>query len=94
LLGGKHYDATDRIVNFKCSAGKRRRHIGTDSICAIRVPQDSPSPSVSFHKIAVRIDIERLGFTIIAHIGDQQSDLVGGNAERTFKSPNPFYFID
>jgi predicted secreted acid phosphatase len=31
------------------------------------------------------------GHVIIANIGDQQSDLVGGFAERTFKLPNPFY---
>ena len=48
---------------------------------------------VSDHKIAARAEIEKLGFTIIANIGDQASDLVGGHAERTFKVPNPFYFI-
>jgi|SRR5262245_1025958 len=59
----------------------------------LRDPATAGQP-VSFHKIAARIDIERLGFTIIANIGDQQSDLAGGHAERTFKIPNPFYFID
>jgi len=49
--------------------------------------------SVSEHKIAARTEIEKLGFTIIANIGDQASDLVGDHAERTFKVPNPFYFI-
>jgi acid phosphatase len=48
---------------------------------------------VSEHKIKARIDIESRGFTIIANIGDQESDLVGGHAERAFKLPNPFYFI-
>ena len=33
------------------------------------------------------------GYTIIVNIGDQMSDLDGGFAERTFKLPNPFYFI-
>jgi len=28
---------------------------------------------------------------IIANIGDQESDLAGGFAEKTFKLPNPFY---
>jgi hypothetical protein len=27
------------------------------------------------------------------NIGDQMSDLDGGFAERTYKLPNPFYFI-
>ena len=48
---------------------------------------------VSKHKIDARIAIEQKGFTIIANIGDQESDLVGHHAERTFKVPNPFYHI-
>ena len=48
---------------------------------------------VSEHKVAARTAIETLGYTIVANIGDQESDLVGGHAERTFKVPNPFYFI-
>ena len=48
---------------------------------------------VSKHKIDARISIERRGFTIIANIGDQDSDLVGHHADRPFKVPNPFYFI-
>jgi HAD superfamily, subfamily IIIB (Acid phosphatase) len=46
------------------------------------------------HKAPARAAIERQGFTIIANIGDQQSDLEGGYAEMTFKVPNPFYFIE
>ncbi len=49
--------------------------------------------SAANHKIPARADIERKGFTIIADIGDQKSDLAGGHAEMTFKVPNPFYFI-
>jgi acid phosphatase len=48
---------------------------------------------VSEYKTKARIDIESKGFTIIANIGDQESDLAGGHAERKFKVPNPFYFI-
>jgi predicted secreted acid phosphatase len=33
------------------------------------------------------------GYTIIVNIGDQMSDLDGGFAERTYKLPNPFYFV-
>ncbi|MBI2511488.1 MAG: HAD family acid phosphatase [Opitutae bacterium] len=35
--------------------------------------------------------VEEEGYTIVANIGDQTSDLTGGYAERTFKLPNPFY---
>jgi hypothetical protein len=30
---------------------------------------------------------------IVASVGDQQSDLDGGFAERTYKRPNPFHAI-
>jgi len=33
------------------------------------------------------------GYTIILNMGDQQSDLEGGYAERTFKLPNPVYVL-
>ena len=33
------------------------------------------------------------GYTILLSMGDQQSDLDGGSAERTFKLPNPVYFL-
>jgi predicted secreted acid phosphatase len=49
--------------------------------------------SVAEYKIAMRAKITSDGYTIIANIGDQHSDLVGGYAERTFKVPNPFYYI-
>jgi acid phosphatase len=53
---------------------------------------DDKSLSQEF-KTARRKEIENLGFTIIANVGDQHSDLRGGHAERVFKVPNPFYFI-
>jgi HAD superfamily, subfamily IIIB (Acid phosphatase) len=45
------------------------------------------------YKSGVRAEIERGGVRIIANIGDQESDLEGGHADRAFKYPNPFYFI-
>jgi acid phosphatase len=31
------------------------------------------------------------GYTVLASVGDQPSDLAGGYAERSFLMPNPFY---
>lgn len=45
------------------------------------------------YKAGERRRIERRGYTIVANVGDQDSDLAGGHAERAFKLPNPFYFI-
>jgi hypothetical protein len=53
----------------------------------------SPGPSVAEYKRDARITIEKLGYHIIANLGDQESDLALGHADRTFKYPNPFYVI-
>lgn len=44
-------------------------------------------------KTDIRAKITQKGYTIIASIGDQNSDLSGGYAKKTFKLPNPFYYI-
>lgn len=57
-------------------------------------PADGPhlSTIVDF-KAPARASIEADGYTIIANVGDQMSDLDGGHAQMIFKVPNPFYFI-
>jgi HAD superfamily, subfamily IIIB (Acid phosphatase) len=44
-------------------------------------------------KSGERARIEANGYTIIANIGDQDSDLAGGHALHTCKLPNPAYYI-
>ncbi|WP_329372130.1 HAD family acid phosphatase [Streptomyces sp. NBC_01483] len=43
---------------------------------------------VSAYKTSKRAEIESLGYTIIANVGNNDSDLAGGHAERTFKLPD------
>ncbi|MER6127781.1 HAD family acid phosphatase [Streptomyces sp. NPDC001795] len=43
---------------------------------------------VSAYKTSKRAAIESQGYTIIANVGNNDSDLVGGHAERTFKLPD------
>jgi hypothetical protein len=45
------------------------------------------------YKAGARAAIEKKGYDIVANLGDQESDLDGGHADRGFKYPNPFYFI-
>jgi hypothetical protein len=45
------------------------------------------------YKAATRAYIESLGYDIVADFGDQYSDFSGGYADRTFKMPNPNYFL-
>ena len=51
------------------------------------------SCTTTHYKSATRAHIESLGYDIVANFGDQFSDLKGGHADRTFKMPNPNYFL-
>jgi predicted secreted acid phosphatase len=55
-------------------------------------PENQRKPTVDF-KAPKRAAIEQAGYTIIANVGDQPSDLAGGHAEKTFLLPDPFYRI-
>ncbi|MEV5238128.1 HAD family acid phosphatase [Streptomyces cinnamoneus] len=45
------------------------------------------------YKSGTRKYIESKGFDIVANFGDQYSDLQGGYADRTYKLPNPMYYL-
>lgn len=49
--------------------------------------------SAADFKAPQRAQIEAQGYTIIANLGDQPSDLAGGHAQKTWLLPNPFYRI-
>jgi acid phosphatase len=49
--------------------------------------------SAADFKAPQRAGIEQRGYTIIANIGDQPSDLDGAFSEQTYLLPNPFYRI-
>jgi predicted secreted acid phosphatase len=59
----------------------------------IMEPVGAHYDSAADFKAPHRAHIEDMGYTIIANIGDQPSDLDGGFSERTFLLPNPFYRI-
>lgn len=57
-------------------------------------PAGDTNTSVVPFKSGARQAITDQGYRIILNIGDQWSDLEGGFAERAFKLPNPFYYIE
>jgi acid phosphatase len=63
----------------------------------ITQPDDDRTNSIVGFKSGQRENIEKEGYTIMANIGDQKSDLEGNasgaHAECGFKLPNPFYLI-
>lgn len=56
-------------------------------------PENYHKPSIIPFKSSVRKEIEHQGYDVIIDIGDQQSDLNGGFADKDFKLPNPYYYI-
>jgi acid phosphatase len=56
-------------------------------------PLDDKRPSMASYKTDCRRRLWEQGWHIVANIGDQFSDLEGGYADRTFKLPNPMYFV-
>jgi predicted secreted acid phosphatase len=67
--------------------------VGYRGWAGLYMRQSKDRGSVAQFKTAARKKIEDLGFTIIANVGDQDSDLAGGHAAKWFKLPNPFYLI-
>jgi predicted secreted acid phosphatase len=59
----------------------------------MRGPNEREGISAFAFKTNRRRLIEAEGYTVIATVGDQWSDVDGGYAERKYKLPNPFYFI-
>jgi HAD superfamily, subfamily IIIB (Acid phosphatase) len=53
----------------------------------------APSCTTIQYKSLTRQHIQSLGYRILANFGDQYSDLKGGYAKRTFKLPNPMYYL-
>ena len=49
-------------------------------------------PTIQY-KSGTRAYIESQGYDIVANFGDQFSDLLGGFADKTFKMPNPNYYL-
>jgi hypothetical protein len=60
--------------------------------CADEIAAGKTCTTVHY-KSATRAHIESLGYEIVGNFGDQFSDLEGGHADRTFKLPNPNYFL-
>ena len=45
------------------------------------------------YKAGERAALEAKGYDVVVNLGDQESDLDGGHADKAFKYANPFYFI-
>ena len=69
-------------------------HAGFEGWTELRTrPDRDDLLTVQEYKTAERTKVEAEGYTIIADVGDQMSDLEGEHSGCHFKVPNPFYFI-
>jgi acid phosphatase len=85
---------TGRSETVRSATEANLRKAGYDGWSGVIMrPAGTTTPSAADYKAPERAKIARQGFTIIANVGDQPSDLAGGYAERTFLVPNPFYRV-
>ncbi len=90
-LGLEIYFITGRRERQRAGTEKNLRAIDCVAASALIMKPDDAKGSSAAFKTAARARLAAQGVVIIANLGDQESDLVGGYAERTFKLPDPFY---
>ncbi|MGE0257184.1 MAG: HAD family acid phosphatase [Alphaproteobacteria bacterium] len=85
---------TGRRESQRAATERNLQNAGYQGYAALYMrPEGSRYASAADFKAPVRAAIEAAGYTIVANMGDQPSDLAGGHAERAFLLPNPFYRI-
>jgi hypothetical protein len=85
---------TGRPENQRRATVRNLRAAGYDTFQELIMPANGAKfASAADFKAPRRAAIEQAGYTIIANVGDQPSDLAGGHAEKAFLLPDPFYRI-
>ena len=93
-LGAATFFITGRDEGQRTATISNLNDAGYTGFTALLMPATGASyPFAADFKTPQRTNIEQQGYTIIANIGDQPSDLEGGHAEKTFLLPDPFYRI-
>lgn len=86
-----HGGFTDGLFT-KPPVGSYPAYLDKPEFCGPFIAQNKSCPTIQY-KSGTRAYIEALGYEIVADFGDQFSDLEGGFADRTFKMPNPNYYL-
>jgi len=92
-LGVAVFFITGRPARLREATERNLREQGYEWTELILEPEGATFPSAADFKAPERRKIAEHGYTILLNLGDQDSDLKGGSAERTFKLPNPVYFV-
>lgn len=92
-LGVAVFFITGRPPDLREATERNLRDAGYKPAGVVLLPEGETFKSAVDFKAPERRKIAEQGYTIILSMGDQDSDLRGGYAERTFKLPNPVYFL-
>ena len=86
-----HGGFTDGLFT-KPPVGQYPAYLDQPQFCGPYIDQGVSCPTIQY-KSGTRAYIESQGYDIVADFGDQFSDLLGGYADKTFKMPNPNYYL-
>ncbi len=92
-LGVAVFFITGRPENLREATERNLKDQGYEWTGVILQPEGAQFASAVDFKAPERRKLTEQGYTIVLSLGDQQSDLIGGYAERTFKLPNPVYYL-
>ena len=84
---------TGRPERVRAATEANLKAAGYEWTGVVLKPDALNTPSAVDFKAAERRKLVEQGYVIAVNVGDQMSDLDGGFAERTYKLPNPFYFV-
>jgi predicted secreted acid phosphatase len=86
-----HGGFTDGLFT-KPPVGSYPSYLNQPQFCGPNITAGTSCPTIQY-KSGTRAYIESQGYDIVGNFGDQWSDLLGGFADKTFKMPNPNYYL-
>ena len=86
-----HGGFTDGLFT-KPPVGSYPAYLNQPQFCGPNITAGTSCPTIQY-KSGTRAYLESQGYDIVADFGDQFSDLLGGFADKTFKMPNPNYYL-
>jgi predicted secreted acid phosphatase len=86
-----HGGFTDGLFT-KPPVGSYPAYLNKPEFCGPQITAGISCPTIQY-KSGTRAYIESQGYDIVGNFGDQFSDLLGGFSDKTFKMPNPNYYL-
>ena len=85
---------TSRPERQRAATERNLHAIGCRDHAGLICQPDGDHRRAAEFKAGARRTLTAAGWTLIANVGDQDSDLAGGFSERTFRLPNPVYLTE